>query len=169
MFSILRSYAKNNVQSTLFACERCCKAANFFSASCASFERSEFLLHRKSKGISYVTKKQVLRPASSWLGIYTLKIIFVELLTLFFLIGSLYPKFLSRASRSFLDQIITYPFQRYKKNYNFFASLKIASMPSLTSCLSKEYVTPFIVSLICTKNSSICFLSGISSFLNFTI
>lgn len=114
-------------------------------------------------------KKQVLRPASSWLGIYTLKIIFVELLTLFFLVGSLYPKFLNRASRSLLDQIITYPFQRYKKNYNFFASSKIVSIPSLTSCLSKEYAIPFIVSLICTNNSSIFSLLGFSSFLNFTI
>lgn len=62
-------------------------------------------------------KKQVVRPASSWLGIYTLKFIFVELLALFFLVGSLYPKFLSRASRSFLNQIVTYPFRGNKKNY----------------------------------------------------
>ena len=94
---------------------------------------------------------------------------FVELLTLFFLVGSLYPKFLSRASRPFLNQIITYHFQRYKNNYNFFASSKIISMPSLTSCLSKGYVIPFIVSLICTNNSSLFSLLGFSSFLNFTI
>ena len=56
---------KAHYSQNLFCCVRCCKAANFFSASCASFERSEFLLHRKSKGISYVIKKNHLLPNDS--------------------------------------------------------------------------------------------------------
>ena len=38
---------KNNVQNTLFARKRCCKAANFFSASCASFAHSAAFLISK--------------------------------------------------------------------------------------------------------------------------
>ena len=67
------------------------------------FRHTAYLLLVHVFYFTILCKKQVLRPASSLLGIYTLKIIFVELLTLFFLVGSLYPKFLSRASRSFLD------------------------------------------------------------------
>ena len=42
-------------QATLCAPERYCKAINFFSVRCAS--RGAFLYNRKSRGISYYTKK----------------------------------------------------------------------------------------------------------------